>query len=97
MRRRHHGSMTFEAQARGRRRVTPIEYVARPARVRGAPLADDVLARLRAYVAQHGEDDTLRHFKISRNALYRALAGLSILRGTTALVDAGFQAEARTG
>jgi hypothetical protein len=61
---------------------------------KGAPLSDIDRARLKAYLDEYGERATLLHFGISRNALYRALAGMTVLNGTAALVHSGFAAEA---
>jgi hypothetical protein len=56
---------------------------------RGSPLSDEQRSRLHAYVQRFGEEAAIHHFGISRNALYRSLAGLTILNGTAALVGAG--------
>jgi hypothetical protein len=55
-------------------------------RTRGEPLPPALLTPLRELFEREGEAATLRKVRISRNALYRALARVPVLLGTQALV-----------
>lgn len=57
--------------------------------LRGRPLPAALAGRLREMVDELGEEETLRRVGASRNALYRGLAGLSVLPGTEALFRDG--------
>lgn len=54
---------------------------------KGRPLAIQDRERLRYIVESEGERVALTRVRISRSALHRALAGLSVSEGTHAIVE----------
>ena len=57
-----------------------------PRKSRGEPLSPMTIRQVHQLVASEGEYATLKRLRISRNALYRALAHLPILLGTRELI-----------
>jgi hypothetical protein len=57
--------------------------------VRGSPIDDSLRKRLAKAVSTHGERRVIAVLGCSAYAIARALAGLNVSAGTTALVEAG--------
>jgi hypothetical protein len=51
-----------------------------------APLASDLRARLAAEVKRDGEENVRRRIGLARDSFARALGGLTIARGTAAII-----------
>ena len=65
-------------------------------KAKGRPLRKESLSAARDLVRSVGENEAARILGVSRNALYRALAGMSVLAGTELLIERGL-ASARGG
>ena len=59
--------------------------------VRGLIASADVAARMRAFLARHGERSACRHFALSRLAVARIAAGLAVQSATMRVVLAGLE------
>lgn len=57
-----------------------------------APLAADLRARLAAEVKRDGEENVRRRIGLARDSFARALGGLSIARGTAAIIASALSA-----
>ncbi len=54
---------------------------------KGKPLSENECQQLWALVDREGEAAVLARVRVSRSALYRALAGLPVSEGTRAIVE----------
>ena len=62
---------------------------------KGAPLAEDLLTKLRALVSEHGESVAVERVGCQPETFARALAGLPVYPGTVAMVREAVRNAAR--
>ena len=62
-----------------------------------APLPADLRARLAAEVERHGEETIRRQIGLARDSFARALGGLTIARGTAAIIRQALDASTDPG
>jgi hypothetical protein len=62
-----------------------------------APLAADLRARLAVEVQRDGEENVRRRIGLARDSFARALGGLTIARGTAALIREALDASTDPG
>lgn len=62
-----------------------------------APLSPDLRARLAAEVQREGEENVRRRIGLARDSFARALGGLTIARGTAAIIRAALDTSTDPG
>lgn len=62
-----------------------------------APLVADLRSRLAAEVKREGEENVRRRIGLSRDSFARALGGLTIARGTEAIIRAALDSSTDPG